>query len=162
MCSPRPPPLHLTHCTLTLLLQLHSVTASSPPQRRHHRDKSQCHHASRLNAPPRKPSLMLFFSLLLCTPISSLPLSSLPSCTSLLSVVALSPTVKKQISPDSIIHWAWLEEATRDRRASAADLRRRPGWLFPHATVASIQLKASGEKMRGDLGGFKPVAPVCA
>lgn len=155
------PPLILTHCAPTLLLQLHSVTASSPPHRRRHWDKSQCHHASRLNATPLKPPLTLFFFLLLCTPHPPPPQSAplhLPSFCS----CPLSYCYKTNLPSDSIIHRAGPEEAARDGWASSADLRRGPGWLFPHVTPASIQLRASGKKKRGDSGGFKPVAPVYA
>ena len=62
VCTPCPP-LLLTHCAPTLLLQLHSVTASSPSHRRHW-DKSQCHHASRLNAkPPTHPPFLFSVAL---------------------------------------------------------------------------------------------------
>lgn len=164
VCVCVPPTSTPTHCAPTLLLQLHSVTASSPPHCRCHWDKSQCHHASRLNTAPLllKPPLTLFFSLLLCTlhphpaPQSApIHLPSFCSC-------PLSYCYKTNLSSDSIIHWAGPEEAAQDGQTSSADLRRGPGWLFPHVTPASIQPRASRKKKRGDSEGFKPVAPVYA
>lgn len=94
----RTPTLHRTHCALTLLL--HSVSGSSPPHRCHNGDKSRRHHASRLKAPPlpkTTPHPLLFSAAL--HPHPFLPSLNLPPGTSLLSAVALYPTVKKQISP---------------------------------------------------------------